>query len=170
MFRTVSLAACAALISLPALACDGLTVSDPFARASGTMAQSGAAFMTLVNEGDEDCRLVAAQSDISDRLELHTHEEDDAGVMRMVEIDGGIVIPAGEEYRLERGGDHVMFLGLNRAIEHGETIYLTLVFEDESEIEIALPVDMERMGVHGAAEEPEHDHSHDHSHGHSHGD
>ena len=161
MFRITAFAAAAALTTLPALACDGLTVSDAFARASGTMAQSGAVFMTLINEGDADCRLVAARSDISDRLELHTHEEDDAGVMRMVEIED-IVIPAGGEHRLERGGDHVMFMGLNRAIEHGETIYVTLVFEDESEIEIPVPVDMERLGAHGRAEEPEDGHSPDH--------
>jgi periplasmic copper chaperone A len=162
MFRTLSFAAVAALGALPALACDGLSVSDPFARASGVMAQSGAVFMTLKNEGGADCRLVAARSDISDRLELHTHEEDDAGVMRMIEIEGGIVIPAGGERRLERGGDHVMFMGLTRAIEHGETIYMTLVFEDESEIEIAVPVDMERMGAHGPADEAEDAHSPDH--------
>jgi len=169
MFRTLSLAAVAALTALPVFACEDVTVSDPFARASGVMAQSGAVFMTLTNPGDADCRIVAARSDISDRVELHAHEEDDAGVMRMVELEEGIVVPAGGEHRLERGGDHVMFMGLHRAIEHGDTIYVTLVFEDESEIEFAVPVDMERVGAYGAAEEPEHDHSDENSHGHSHG-
>ncbi len=156
MFRTLSLAAAAALVSLPALACEGVTVSDPFARASTIMAQSGAAFMILTNTGSEDCRVVGARSDISNRVELHTHLEDDQGVMRMVEIEGGFVVPAGGEYLLERGGDHVMFLGLNRPMAQGDTISVTLVFEDGGEFEFEVPVDMERMGAHG----------HGHSHGH----
>jgi periplasmic copper chaperone A len=151
MFRTLGLAALTSLVTFPALACDGLSVSDPFARASGSMAQSAAVYMTLTNAGEADCRLVAARSDVSDRLELHTHREDDQGVMRMVEIEGGIVVPAGGEHRLERGGDHIMFMGLNRAIEHGEAIGVTLVFEAGEEIEVEVPVDMERMGAHGSA-------------------
>jgi periplasmic copper chaperone A len=162
MFRTLATAAAATLLPLTALACEGLTVSEPAARASGTMAQAGALYMTLENAGSTDCRLVAARSDISDRLELHTHVEDEQGVMRMVEIEEGIVIPAGGEHRLERGGDHIMFMGLNRTIEHGERIDVTLVFEDDSEIAVSVPLDMERMGVHGVDEESAEDSSHGH--------
>ncbi len=162
MKRIVLPAAFAASFALPALACDGLQVMDPYARASTAMSQSGAAFMMLANPGDEDCRIIGASSDIAQRVELHTHIEDDAGVMRMVEVEEGFTIPAGGEYSLERGGDHLMFLGLTRAMEHGDDFIVTLMLEDGAEVEITIPVDLERMPAHG------HDHSHGHSHGHSH--
>jgi periplasmic copper chaperone A len=174
MFRKFCLSALA-LMPLPALACAGLTADDPFARVSGTMAQSGAVYMTLINPGSADCRLVAARSEISERVELHTHREDAQGVMRMIELEDGIVIPAGGEHRLERGGDHVMFMGLTRAIEHGEIFGVTLVFEDGSELAVEVPVDMDRMGAYGPAEDMHEDHPHEpdghgaHGHDHHHG-
>lgn len=167
MKRSAPIAAVAALVALPAFACDGLEVSGAVARASGAMAQAGAAYMTLANTGEADCRLVAARAEISDRVELHRHEEDGDGVMRMVEIEDGILIPAGGEHRLEPGGDHIMFMGLNRPIEYGERITLTLVFEDGGETVVEVPVDMERTGLHGSAGEPAHGHAHGHAHDHA---
>ena len=162
MFRTLPLAAAAALLAMPALACDGFEAHDPYARASTMMSQSGAAFMVLRNHGDSDCRVVGARSDVAQRVELHTHIEDDQGVMRMVEVEGGFALPAGGEHALERGGDHVMFLGLNRPLEQGDVIALTLIFEDGAEANLDVPVDNERQPM-------GHGHSNGHSHGHSHG-
>lgn len=156
-------AAFAALIALPAFACDGLEVADPFARSAHGMARSGAAFMQIANTGQQDCRLVAARSDVAERVELHTHIEDDAGIMRMVAVEEGFLIPAGGAHMLARGGDHIMFLGLREAFAQGDEILVTLVFEDGSETELLIPVDMERAATHGA------EHGHSHSHSHSHG-
>lgn len=155
MFRTLSLAATAALFAMPALACDGFEAHDAYARAAHAQAQSGAAFMILHNHGGSDCRITGARSDVAQRVELHTHIEDDQGVMRMVGIEGGIALPADGERLLERGGDHVMFMGLNRPFNQGDTIALTLVFEDGAEVELAVPVDNERQPA-----------GHGHSHGH----
>ena len=160
MFRTVSLAAAAAIFALPALACDGFKAHDPYARASHMHAQAGAAFMILHNRGDSDCRVVEARSDVAQRVELHTHIEDDQGVMRMVEVEGGFPLPAGGEHGLVRGGDHVMFLGLNRPLQQGDTVALTLVFEDGAEVALEVPVDNERQPM---------GHGHSHGHGHGHG-
>lgn len=168
MTRIFLPAACAAWFALPALACDGLEIMDPFARASSIMAQSGAAFMELRNTGQSDCQMIGARSDVAERVELHTHLEDAHGVMRMIEVEGGFTIPAGGSHSLERGGDHVMFLGLTRPLQHGDDITLTLVFDGAEELEITVPVDMERMPAHGHSHGHSHDHSHGHSHGHSH--
>lgn len=162
MKRTIFLAACAATFALPAVACDGIHVEDPYARASTAMSQSGAAFMRLVNHGDAECRLIGAQSDAAQRVELHTHIEDDAGVMRMIEVTEGFVIPAHGEHALDRGGDHLMFLGLNQTFDHGDDLQVTLRFEEGDDMQIVIPVDLERAPDHGAS----HGHSHDHSHSH----
>ncbi|MGY6548202.1 MAG: copper chaperone PCu(A)C [Roseinatronobacter sp.] len=162
-------AALAASLAVPALACDTVEILDPFARASTAMSQSGAAFMTLVNPGPGACRVIEARSDIAERIELHTHIEDADGVMRMVEVEEGFTIPAGGTHALERGGDHVMFLGLTQSLAQGDEISLTLVFEDGTELTSIVPVDLERMGAHGHGHSHDHGHSHSHSHSHSHG-
>lgn len=145
MLRTASLAAAAAFFTLPALACDGFAVHDPYAIAATAMSQSGAAFMTFQNAGTADCRVVAVRSDIAQRTELHTHIASAEGVMRMVRIEGGIAVPAGSEHELARGADHVMFLGLTRPMAQGEVIQITLEFEDGSEYAFEAPVDLQRM-------------------------
>lgn len=149
MLRTLSVAAFGATFALPALACEGFAAHDAYARSSTMMSQSGAAFMVLHNHGTTDCRVVSARSDISERTELHTHIAGSNGVMRMVEVEDGFLIPAGGEVLLQRGGDHVMFLGLNRPMEQGSTISVTLVFENGTEATIDVPVDNERQPAQG---------------------
>lgn len=143
-FKSTLLAGVAALsFALPAFA-DGIMVHDPYARASAMMSQSGAAFMEIMNQTDTDDRLIAARSDVAQRVELHTHQEDANGVMRMIHVEEGFAIPAGGSHALARGGDHVMFLGLNQPFEHGDEIELTLVFEQAGEMTVTIPIDLER--------------------------
>lgn len=144
MIRNVFLAACAAVCALPAVAHDGFALRDAYIRVSGAMAQSGAAFMVIENRHAVDDVLIGARSDAAARLELHTHNEDANGVMRMTEIDGGIALPAGGEHVLDRGGDHVMFLGLTEPLSHGDIVAVTLIFETFGEVSFDIPVDLER--------------------------
>lgn len=160
MFRTFTAASVAALFALPALACDGFEAHDAYARTSTAMSQSGAAFMVLHNHGDTECHITGVRSDISARTELHTHIEDAQGVMRMVEVEEGFLIPADGEHILQRGGDHVMFMGLNRTLAQGDVVEVTFVFADGTESSVAVTVDLERQPQAQA-----HGHSHSHSHG-----
>jgi copper(I)-binding protein len=149
MNRILSLAAAAAVaFTLPAFA-EGITITDAYARSASPSAMTGAAFMTITNDGPEDDRLIAARSEAAERVELHTHLIDANGVARMVEVEDGFVIPAGGSHVLERGGDHVMFLGLTAPFEPGGTVPLTLVFEKAGEIAVELPVDMSRGPAQG---------------------
>lgn len=146
-FKTTLLTAVAA-VSLAGMAlADDMTkikIMDPYARSSTSTSVSGAAFMTIVNHNDAADRLIAAQSDIAERVELHTHKEDANGVMSMVEIEGGILIPAGESHAMKRGGDHVMFLGLKDSLKQGDTFAVTLTFENAGDVVIEVPVDLTR--------------------------
>jgi len=149
-----SAAAVAALLSslmLPgfALADDAITISDPYARSSTMMSTSGAAFMVIENHSAVDDRLVSAKADIAERVELHTHIADANGVMQMIEVPEGFVIPAGGSHALQRGADHVMFLGLNRPLAQGDIIPVTLTFESAGEVVVEVPVDLERKPMHG---------------------
>lgn len=140
--KTLLAAASAALIALPAFASDmKIMIMDPYARSS---AHSGAAFFTIMNHSDEDDRLVSASADVSKRVELHTHEQDSNGVMRMMELEDGITVPAGGSHALQRGGDHVMFMGLDAPLPEGETVTVTLTFEKAGDIVVDIPVDNDR--------------------------
>ena len=131
-------------------ATDKIMIMDPYARASTMGAQSGAAFMVVMNPTEEDDRLVSASSDVAERVELHTHIEDADGVMKMREVEAGFVIPAGSEHALQRGGDHVMFLGLKQPLNDGDTVSVTLTFENAGDMVVEIPVDLTRKPKHGA--------------------
>lgn len=148
---TLITATAAVLITASAVfAGDAIMVHDPYARSSTAKSTSGAAFMVLRNTGPEDDRLIAAQATIAERVELHTHKENANGVMQMLEIEGGIAIPAGDQHEMARGGDHIMFLGLTEALVQGEVISLTLTFEKAGDVTIDVPIDHARKpGNHG---------------------
>lgn len=144
--RALRFAAIAAVaVALPAVALAQVEVREPYALSANP--QSGAAFMVLVNPGPEAERLIEARSPVAARVELHTHLMRD-GVARMVEVEA-IEIPAGAETRLERGGLHVMFLGLHQPLAPGDTAPITLVFESGAEIEVEAPVQAPRPMAHG---------------------
>lgn len=139
----------AALVALGSAArADGIVVKDAYVRSSTPSSPTGAAFMLLVNTGDTDDRLVAAASDVAKRVELHSHTEDANGVMKMTRIESGIALAAGQTHALQRGGDHVMFMGLSAPLEQDSEITVTLTFEMAGEIEIQIPVDHSRKADH----------------------
>jgi hypothetical protein len=140
--KTLLLAgACAAL---PLAAAAQMVVEDAYARAATPTARSGAAFMQITNSTGSDDRIVAAASNAADRVELHTHVEEN-GVMRMVHVEEGFPIGAGETVVLERGGRHVMLMGLRGPFDQGKEIEITLTFETAEPLTFAVPIDNERM-------------------------
>lgn len=144
---------------LPASVAADISIDDAYARASGPAAKAGAAFMVIENTGETDDRLIAATSPASARVELHTHI-DDGGVMRMVEVEDGIAIPAGGTAMLIRGGDHVMFMGLAASWSQGDMIPVTLTFEKAGEMTMEIPVDLERKPDHGGMSTGHDGHTH----------
>lgn len=152
-----------AVLAFPAFAHDGFAVRDAYARASSPAARSGAVFMVIENHRTIDDRLIAVSTDAAQRAELHTHLSDVQGVMRMVEVEDGIPIPAGGEHALARGGDHVMLLGLTRPLTDGDTVTLTLVFERSGELTVEVPVDDARMDANAHGGQAPHGSGHGHA-------
>ncbi len=130
----------AALLASVSMATQGgeMAIGDPYARAVPPGQPNSAVFMSLENRSDQDQALVAAESDVSEIVELHTHVEEE-GMMRMRQIEK-IDVPAGETVTLQPGGLHVMLIGLQQALEPGQTIDLNLVFEDGSRIPVQATV------------------------------
>lgn len=149
-FKTrIAAIAASAFLALPAFADSGIEVHDPYARASTMMSTSGAAFMMIHSHSDEDDRLIGVRSDIAEKTELHTHLEDENGVMKMVHVEEGFPLPAQGEIAMQRGGNHVMFLGLKQPLEQGDIVPITLEFEKAGDVTVEVPVDLDRKPMHG---------------------
>lgn len=145
-FQTL-LAAAATLIALPAFAHDGVHIENPYARTMGGIGASGAVFLEITNHADVDERLLDAKSDVAEKVELHTHKDDGNGVMQMMHVPEGFAIPALGSHALQRGGDHVMLMGLKKELKDGDIVTITLVFEHAGEVVVEAPVDNARKAA-----------------------
>ncbi|WP_334155257.1 copper chaperone PCu(A)C [Tepidimonas sp.] len=120
-------AAAGALLTLTATTwAQTVKIDEPWVR--GTVAQQKAtgAFMRLT--APEPMRLVAGESPVAGVVEIHEMAMD-GDVMRMRAIPG-LALPAGRPVELKPGGHHVMLMDLKRPLAGGETVPLTLVFEN----------------------------------------
>ena len=120
-------------------AADAVEVLDAYVREVPPVSTTSAAFMTLRNTGTEDHAVVTARSPAAEIVELHTHIMGDDGMHRMREVEK-VEIPAGGETVLQPGGLHVMLINLAAPLKAGETVELTLVYDDGSEETLAAGV------------------------------
>ncbi len=144
-FKPTILAASAAIFMAATAFAEGVEVRDAYARSASEMAQTGAAFMVIHNQGGASDRLIGVSSDAAAKVELHTHHEDSNGVMRMIHVEEGFDLPTDGEIVMERGGNHVMFMGLIAPFKQGDMIDLTLIFETAGEVVVQVPVDLDRQ-------------------------
>ena len=112
-----------------------LVIKHPWSRQPPKGGKVAAGFLTIVNTGSEDDRLVSATAEISDNVQLHDMTMKD-GVMSMFEMKDGIPIPAGATVELKPKSLHIMFIGIKSAPEVGTLIKGTLVFEKAGSVEI----------------------------------
>lgn len=109
-----------------------LTLTDGFVRASVEGSQMTAIFGTLTNTTDEEITLTGFETSV-DAAAYEIHEVVD-GVMR--EKEGGLTIAAGDTHELAPGQDHMMLMGLEAPVEAGDTVDITLILSDGTEIEL----------------------------------
>lgn len=133
-----------AVILLTAAACnatsgsgEAIKVIDPWGRTSPSVAENGAFYMTLSNNGDNDDSLLKATTEACTTAELHEMFDKGNGVMGMRPVEGGaIFVPAGSSVELKPGGMHVMCLGKQEDFESGREIPITLTFENAGEMQV----------------------------------
>lgn len=82
--------------------------------------------------------LIGVSSSVADSAEVHEMSmENDVMKMRAVPR---LFLPAGKTIALKPGSLHIMLFGLKRAIKAGESIPLTLTFEDKQQQRTTLTV------------------------------
>ncbi len=141
------------LTGLSAVAAD-IMVVKPQAFATREGQPNAAAFVEIHNHGKSADRLKAVKfpASVVGRGELHSMSHQD-GKMVMREMKD-VELPAGGTIKMAPGGDHLMLIGLKRALKAGETIDATLVFEKAGEVKVSIPVvdraaAMKQEGHHG---------------------
>lgn len=116
----------------------GIAVEHAWARATPRGAATAAAYVTLVNHGADDDRLLSVTSPVAERIQFHS-ETNDSGVMKMSQLTT-VEIRSGATVVFTPGAMHMMLLGLKRQIKEGEAVPLTLTFEKAGAIDVAAPV------------------------------
>ncbi|MEM8848503.1 MAG: copper chaperone PCu(A)C [Pseudomonadota bacterium] len=144
------------LLALPSTAHEyavgGLSIIHPYVIATAPNAPVAGAYMTIVNTGGDDVLLSAEVPDTKAGLvRLHDTSIED-GIMRMIEVEGGIPIPAGQTVTLESGGLHLMLMQLPQGLADGDLVPATLTFQEAGDVQAVFLVqdrDAAVTGHHG---------------------
>jgi periplasmic copper chaperone A len=115
-----------------------ISVEHPWARATPAGAKTGAAYLTLVNNGTSADRLIRASTPMAEKVQVH-QEIDDNGVMKMRELPV-VEIGPGAALTFKPGGTHMMIIGLKQPLKKGQTFPLTLDFEKAGKIDLQIPI------------------------------
>jgi len=114
----------------------GLQVAaqDGYVRETIPGTSISSAYMTLNNSTNKNRRLISASSSVSKRIEIHEHIMKD-GMMRMRQRDS-VEILANDSTVFQPSGYHLMIFDLKQPLKAGETIIITLHFDDESSLDV----------------------------------
>jgi copper(I)-binding protein len=116
-----------------------IVVDQPFSRATPKGAMTGAAYMTLINNGTSADRLVGATTPVAGKVQFHKETEDN-GVSRMREVHS-VDLEAGAKIVFKPGDMHMMIVGLREPLVQGQTFPLALQFEKAGNIEVTIPIE-----------------------------
>lgn len=115
-----------------------IVIEHPWARAPPAGAKTGAAYVTLVNNGSISDSLLGATTPVANRVQFHSVSEEN-GVSHMREMQTIVVAP-GARVAFSPGGMHIMVVGLKQPLKEGQTFPLTLSFERAGKMEVMVSV------------------------------
>ena len=116
-----------------------IAITGAWSRETAEGQNAGGAFMTIANSGAADDRLTGGSSPVAGDVQIHTVDMTD-GVMRMRELEDGLDVPAGGSVTLKPGSFHIMLMQLDRPLQQGEAVPVTLTFEKAGPVEIDLAI------------------------------
>jgi copper(I)-binding protein len=114
-----------------------IQVETPWIRTAAS-GNNTAAFMVIKNSTALEDKLVKAEANISGKVILMDTQKKD-GKMQMVDVDS-ISLPANGQVELKSGSLHIMFMGLSKDLNEGDTVQLNLTFEKGGSLQLSVPV------------------------------
>lgn len=116
-----------------------IKIESAWTRATPGAAKTGAGYLKVTNTGDAADTLIGGSAAFARKVEIHAMEMTD-DVMRMAKLDPGLVIEPGETVMLEPGGFHVMLMGMTEKMIEGDTVTITLEFQNAGAVDVVFPV------------------------------
>lgn len=139
-----------------------LTIVEVRARPAPLAGGTGAVYFTVLNGLDTDVQLVSAASAAANVVETHETVSEN-GVMKMIPLPDGYTVPAGEALVLKPGGKHIMLINLVEPLEPGDTVDLTVNFDNGESMDLSVPVLDMQMNMPTNMQMPDTNHDqHDH--------
>ena len=141
-----------AFLPVSAAIAHGANVGDieivhPYALPTPPVAKTGAVyFRALRNTGPQPDRLIGASTPAAARVEIHESSIDNAGVMRMREIEFIDLPPRGEVRPRHQGYLHLMLIDLKAPLVDGGRFPVRLKFERNGEVEAMVWVEQPKGG------------------------
>ena len=132
---------------------DNATLREPLPGKNVTTA-----YFDVINASGKPRELVAVESGLTDRVELHQHRHE-GGMMQMREVSS-VALPPEATVRFEPGGYHIMLFGLSERPERGRPETLVLRFADGETV----AVEAEVVSVMDGKGQGDDGHSHHHRH------
>ena len=105
-----------------------VSVENAWVRGTVAGQKGSGAFMTLT--ASKPVRLVGVQSSVAGVTEIHEMALDQD--IMVIRETTGIQLPAGRPVELKPGGYHVMLMDLKQPLKAGNSVALTLSFEDRA--------------------------------------
>jgi copper(I)-binding protein len=115
-----------------------IVIERPWARATPGGAKTGAAYLTVINNGASADQLLDATTPVSDKVQFHRTTEEN-GVSRMREVRAVDVAPHART-AFDPGGMHIMLVGLKQPLKEGQTFPLALTFAKAGKVDVTVPV------------------------------
>ncbi len=118
---------------------DDIEITEGWVREVPQGNPTTAGYLRITNSGRESKKLISVKADFAEMSEFHLMKEE-YGVMKMIPLKDGVLIPAGSTVSLEPGGIHIMFIKLNTSLKLSEKHKIYLTFENIGDISIFMSV------------------------------
>jgi len=116
-----------------------IEISRPWARMSTTEANQAGGFFTATNKGRKTDRLIAAESPVAAKIEIHGIKVVGYGI-RMRPMEKGLGLPPDTAITLKPRGYHLL-MELKAPLTTGQKVPVTLTFEKAGTQQVELVVE-----------------------------
>lgn len=117
----------------------GVEVTHAWARATPAGATTAALYMTLINGGTADDRLVSVSTPVAGVAQLHATTSEN-GVMGMRPV-AALDVKPGTPTVLKPGGYHVMLMDLKGPLVAGQSFAVSVTFEKAGKVNVTAAVE-----------------------------
>ncbi len=138
LFSPLLLAIASTVQACEAVTLGDLTVKNAWSRATVGIKRPGVFYAEITNAGATDDALVGIETPVANMAMLHQTVVSD-GVASMSHVMA-IPVAAGQTAKLEPGGHHGMLMGLNTALNEGDTVTIKLAFENAGDVTLDVEV------------------------------